>query len=116
MRRFTRVAVVIATVAGSAVIGSGIAVAATPDTAICTFGSSSGNVQTCANIISGPRATATALIPRSGQARNLLVCVETPSGARLICSNAGNYVPVNPGTGVDAVYPPTGSVTPGTYC
>lgn len=116
MRRFTKVAVAIATVIGSAVIGSGIAVAATPDTPNCTFGSSSGNVETCANVISGPRVTATATIPSTGQARELLVCVQEPSGILGACSNGGNYELVRPGGGIDAVYPPTGSAPAGTYC
>jgi hypothetical protein len=117
MRRFTKVAVAMATVAGSVVIGSGIAVAATPDTAICTFGSSSGNVQTCVNIISGPRVTATAVIPSSGQDRKLLVCVEEPSGILGRCSNGDSYVTVrHGGPGIDAVYPDNGSAPAGTYC
>jgi hypothetical protein len=120
MRRFTRVALAIATVMGSAVIGSGIAGAATPDTPTCTFGSSSGNVQTCINIISGPRVTATATIPINGSARNLLVCVQEPSGILAPDGCSGDpentYEKVNPGGGIDGVYPQTGSAPAGRYC
>jgi hypothetical protein len=119
MRRFTNVAIAIAAVIGSGLIGSGLlasgtAVAATPATPACTFGSSSGNVETCANIISGPRATATATVLSS--TRQLLVCVEEPSGILGACSNGGNYETVKPGGGINAIYPPTGSAPAGMYC
>jgi len=116
MQRFIKVTIAIATVIGSAVIASGTAVAATPDTPACNFGSSSGNVDTCANVISGPRVTATATIVTTGQARKLLVCVQEPSGILGACSDGDKYEQVNPGHGIDAVYPSNGSASAGRYC
>jgi hypothetical protein len=118
MRRFIKMALAVATVTGSVGIGSGIAVAATPDTPNCTFGSSAGNVQTCVNILSGPRVSATAVIPRSGQQRYLLVCVQKPSGILARCSGIpeNTYTLVTPGKGVSTLWPDPGSAPAGTYC
>jgi hypothetical protein len=112
MKRFTKAAMAIATVIGFGLITSGTALAATPDTQACTYGSSSGNVKTC--IIAFNTVTARATVV--DQTRELLTCVQAPSGILLACSNNNHYVWVTPGNSISATYPSSGHAPVATYC
>jgi hypothetical protein len=112
MKRFAKMAMAIATMVGSGLIVSGTAFAATPDMAACTFGSSSNNVKTCISFTS--QVTAEAIVVNS--ARKLLVCVERPNGAQLMCTLNGRYQTVAPGNSIRVSWPPTGTAPTATYC
>lgn len=112
MKRFAKTATAIATMVGSALIMSGTAFAATPDTQACTTGSSSGNVKTC--IIAFNQVEAEAIVVT--QKRFLLTCVQASSGILLKCSNGGRYVPVQKGASISVTWPDSGQAPVATYC
>jgi hypothetical protein len=117
-RRFIEVTIAIASVIGAGVIASGTALAAPASNEGCTFGTSSGNVKTCDNIITnGSRvASVEAFAIVVSSTRKLMVCVTNGNGTEEQCSNKGGFVSVSPGNEVQTTWAPSGGAPAGTYC
>jgi hypothetical protein len=82
----------------------------------CTYGSSSGNVQTCMSWNnSGTHIDSilgSALVINAG--RTIEVCIRGPVGT-LKCDNQG-YIYIGPNTSVSVLWSPNATEPAGTYC
>jgi hypothetical protein len=77
----------------------------------CTYGSSNGNVKTCATASSNfTSVSASASVTQSG--RTLQSCLHR-NGVRIECSG---YAYVRVGGGIGVTWVPGGSIPNGTYC
>lgn len=84
----------------------------------CTFGSSSGNTETCFSIDhSGTHInSATVSATVFNAPRFLKVCINGPARELPICFPSPGYISVSPGQTLELIWRPDRTVAAGSYC